>query len=684
MKHRLLFLLAASSLVFSLCACAQSWSTLLDSSRAVDWTGAGFTIPNYTTNCATQPTLAAGSGNASANATAIQNALASCDSTHNAVNIPAGTYYVAGFTFPSKGQQVVRGAGANQTTLISTSQAGCGGQQAGVCMISRNWLYSGSSQVLSSGGSQQCSWTGGLTQGSTTITLTSCGAAPPVGHMLILDQAVDSSDTGGDYICDSATSASCNYDGGGSTVGRNINGLPHGQMQTTSITGVTSQGGGSYTVTISPGVYYTNIRSEQNPGAWWSDVTTLNGLEDLTVDGTSDSYATMTMFDCYECWVKGVTFLNGARASIIMYQSAKDVIRDNYFYQAQGHAQVSYNIDPEESSAFLVENNIFQQVTMPIGINNGSGAVIDYNYSVDNIAFSGFTWGVFSSHNSGNNMNLFEGNSLTRIQGDDAWGSSDNQTIFRNLLNGWKPGGTSSSTPIILTSYLRGFNLIGNVMGQPGYHTQYQAYATSNTGGTGASGANKSIYVLGWGTGTASCGSGTPQSSPYCDPLVYSTMMRWGNWDVVNGATQWNSTEASPGAVKYMNANFSSSYFSSLAHTLPASLYYSSKPSWWTSGIPWPTIGPDVAGGNIGECSGGTYAGAEATSSAQCAGGKLVTAWASMVNANPAQNCYLNVMHGPPDGSGSALSFDASACFASSGRSSTAPASPAGLVATAY
>jgi len=69
MKHRLLFLLAA----FSLSANPQAWSPFLSPSRAIDWTSAGFTIPAYTINCATQPTLTANSASAAAaNTTAVQ------------------------------------------------------------------------------------------------------------------------------------------------------------------------------------------------------------------------------------------------------------------------------------------------------------------------------------------------------------------------------------------------------------------------------------------------------------------------------------------------------------------------------------------------------------------------------------------------------------------------------------
>ena len=156
---RLLILLTA----FSLTASAQNWSSFLDSSRAIDWSGAGFTIPNYSANCATQPSLIANSSSAAAaNATSIQNALNSCDASHNVVNIPAGTYYVAGWQYGARGKQVVRGAGPMSTMVYITAQAsGC--YDSGICMSSNpnSTTYSNGSPVLP-GGAQQCAWTGGM------------------------------------------------------------------------------------------------------------------------------------------------------------------------------------------------------------------------------------------------------------------------------------------------------------------------------------------------------------------------------------------------------------------------------------------------------------------------------------------------------------------------------------------
>jgi hypothetical protein len=70
---------------------------------------------------------------------------------------------------------------------------------------------------------------------------------------------------------------------------------------------------------------------------------------------------------------------------------------------------------------------------------------------------------------------------------------------------------------------------------------------------------------------------------PY-DPLVMSTLLRWGNYDQGTKQIRWNASEIPSG-----NAVPSS-------QTLPASFFLASRPSWWGS-MPWPAIGPDVTGG---------------------------------------------------------------------------------------
>src|SRR5208283_3142372 len=381
-----------------------------------------------------------------------------------------------------------------------------------------------------------------------------------------------------------------------------------------------------------------------------------DGVEAMTIDTSNANFSegtAVSMYDCYQCWVKNVRSVNAGRNHVMFYQSGFDVVRDSYFYQSQSHYSQSYVIELSESSGDLVENNIFQQVTAPLMFGQASGSVIDYNFSIGNIYTGADNWmnPSYPSHNSGNEMNLFEGNNFNGLSADDAWGASDQQTFFRNELIGWQTTLNQNTEPVVLRANVRAFNIIGNIIGQPGYHNQYQTYATSTSGGVGTANVYTSIYDIGW-SGISVCST---ESMTTCDLLTFSTLMRWGNYDVVNAPTvQWNSTEASPAAVPYVNANFTSSYFGSLAHTLPASLYYSSQPSWWTAGKNWPPIGPDVSTGNVSTCNGGTYASSQATSSSQCTSGTLnsasssTVAWASHVTSIPAQDCYLNVIGGPP------------------------------------
>jgi regulation of enolase protein 1 (concanavalin A-like superfamily) len=647
---------------------SPNWSGFLNSSRAINWSGAGFTIPAYSTNCAVQPRVTPNSSSAAAaNAMAIQNALSSCDETHNVVTIPAGTYYVTNWTYGSQGHQVVRGAGPKSTYLYMTSgESACTGDGGAICMLGDPGYFNGNDAVLPRGGSNQCRWTGGYSKGTTSITLSDCGDTPPVNQTLILDQANDVNDTGGVFICDNSSAADCTYEGHGTAnrLGRVIDSVTHSQQQVVYVTAVTPLGGGSYSVGIKPGVYFTNIRSSQSPGAWWPGFVQHDGLEDLTVDyshstGGANTAAAVTMMNCYQCWVKNVRSINAGRNHIFLIQSAQDVIRDSYFYQSQSHSSVSYSVESIESSGFLVENNIFQQVTNPLMFGQGAGAVIGYNFSIDDIytGSTSFAAGSYASHSAANNMNLWEGNNFLGIWVDDAWGSSAQTTYYRNMLIGWQNGKTNATVPIMIRSWSRAYNAVGNVLGQPGYHSVYQVYATSASQGVGSGNESTPIYALGWAETGAACGS------PPCDALTFSTMMRWGNWDVVHGTTQWNPAEASPAAVSFVNANFTPAYFSTLSHALPASLYYSSTPSWWPSRKAWPPIGPDVADGNIGMCSGGEHGGAQATSASQCTGGTLSTAWGSHVTSIPAQDCYLTTMGGPPDGSGPVLTFDARQCY---------------------
>jgi hypothetical protein len=120
-------------------------------------------------------------------------------------------------------------------------------------------------------------------------------------------------------------------------------------------------------------------------------------------------------------------------------------------------------------------------------------------------------------------------------------------------------------------------------------------------------------------------------------------LLRWGNYDTVNGSVQWNSSEIPTTGVPYINGNPVPS-----SHTLPNSFYLPTQPNWWGS-EPFPAVGPDVSGGS---------------------------GPSGLVYNNPAANCYLNVLAGTSNGTGSPLGFDASKCYAAGSSAPLTPPAP--------
>src|SRR6266581_1343928 len=612
-KRPLVFLLLL--LCHSTSSYAQAWSGIIDPSRAVDWSRAGTSIPNRTTNCATF--------SPGATSSQINSAISSCPA-NQVVFLNPGTYNLSGgITFNGHGNVTLRGAGPTLTILQFSGGDSCGGQGGDICVIDSNPAYVGSSQVQPSS-SNAHNWTAGYAKGATKITLDSTSGLS-AGSVIILDQANDTSDTGGMFVCD----ASPCHQGGetGSSNGRTIGGVDRNETQMVTVTGISGN-----VVTISPGLYMNNWRSSQSPGVWWTSQITGVGIENLTVDNSgsgSSVYAGIYFYDASQSWVKNVKSLRGNRNHVWLYQSSHNVIRDSYFFGTQNGAQESYGIESFISSDNLVENNIFEQIASPIMSGGSSGNVYGYNFSINNLYNVSVNWmqNSYANHDAGNLMNLFEGNSFNALDCDDIHGTGGLATYFRNQLLGAQPGKSLNTHAMNLYSYCRGYNIVGNVLGTTGYHNNYEASPQ-----TTSSNCDTSIYILGFPG--SECRSG---SAPPNDALVRSTLLRWGNYDTVSATVLWNSSEVPTAGVPFINGNPVPS-----SHTLPSSFYLTSKPAFWGT-MPWPAFGPDVTGGQ--DTSGHAF-------------------------MPPTQVCY-NITS--KDGSGILL-FNANSCY-----SGQAPAPPTNL-----
>lgn len=658
---------------------AQLWSGVISPSRAVDWASAGTQMQNRTTQCGS--TIAAYSGSPAA----INSAIAACPAGQF-VSLGAGTFNLTGgVDFTQHSNVTLRGQGANSTFLVF-SGGGAGGYNSLVAMegsISANGYEN-----------NVCDWTSGYAPGSTTITLANCGTTTPavgslsslqVGTLLILDQVDEATDTGKIWNCGTQNVCANGTQGGESRIdGPAVNGVSiRSQQQGVVVTGVNGN-----TVTISPGIYMPNWRAGQAPQAYFANTTvTGDGVENLSIDNTPAGAASghnITISNCVGCWVTGIRSIDANRSHVSLILASHTVVRGNYIYESASHLTVSYGSEMFGAWDGTFENNIYQQNSDSEPSCSGAceGNVVAYNFNIDNIySAPGWFQAGFYQHAAGDSLNLWEGNIGPGYIADDVHGTHHFETVFRNRLQGWQANcdGTSCTAqtiPVHLYVGSRYFNIIGNVLGQTGFHANYTCSAQSTAS---CSAGTDSIYVLGYSGNSGGifnnvlgyCTSPACTSFSFYDPQVAPYLMRWGNYDTINGANQFNASEVPSGIAAYANPVPSS-------QSLPASLYLTAKPSWWQN-EPWPAIGPDVSNGNLGRCSGGTYNGELATSSAQCVGGALVTDVAGKANSNPAMDCALNTMGMPVDGSGGLLSFNAQSCYGTSTTTTTPPPSPSGL-----
>jgi hypothetical protein len=553
--------------------------------------------------------------NPGATAAQINAAIATCPSGQ-VVSLSAGNYALSDDGIVMKSGVTLRGAGSDKTLLVFATTNYCSNLMAAICFSGSNdWTGAANTQP---GGANAAAWTGGYAQGSTQITLTGVGSTGiTAGQYIYLDQANDTSVGQDFFVCD-ATAASCSLQGGNG--GRTIGGVIHAQEQIVKVTAVSGD-----TYTITPALYSPNWRASQAPGAWWPTTPIQNaGVEDLSVDASNaGGQMNVAIYNAMNIWVRGVRLVRSCACERDLVQfnmAAHCTVADSYLYGTQGQS-VNYGVEGYGGSDNLVVNDIFQHVVAPTVIQQSLGSVYAYNYAInDTYADSmGIHWMAdeFIQHNAGVEYNLYEGNIGPGFGGDVFHGNQIANTLFRNYFLGTDPGRPDNTTAIVLESYIRYMNIVGNVLGTPGFTNVYEVTP-------GMVGTDKTVFDLGGGDVEAPV-------TVAADPMVATTLLRWGNYDTANGATRFEASEVPSTITPYGSAI-------PKTQTLPVSFFLAAKPSWWPTAKAWPAIGPDVTGGNIAGLNG-------------------------HANTIPAEDCYLGPMAGPADGSGNVLTFSASTCY---------------------
>ncbi|MBZ5698185.1 MAG: glycoside hydrolase family 55 protein [Acidobacteriia bacterium] len=592
---------------------AQAWSGILDPTRAIDWSQAGVPggIPSDSWTQCGSTVQASTYGNGASDATAgIQAAINACG-TNQYVLLSAGTFRI-NTQLIIKSNMALRGSGAGQTTLDLH-----GSSESAICFGSGHCSSSGTRPASPS---TYTNITAGTSQGSTSITVASASGIS-TGTLLLLTQ------TNLSYMTESGNGGNCSWCNAG------FEGDSGQIVRVTNVAGTV--------LTISPGLYigYTN-----SPRAhpFTQTPTTNAGLENLKLYANNTGYTEMIMMmGCYGCWVKGVEDDFADNAHLYLFFTLNCEVRDSFFHDGFNHGPggTDNQLDVAfDSSNNLVINNIFWRQHVGVMFEWGSsGNVVAYNYFDGNYHQSQVTWMIsdIDFHGAHPMMNLFEGNIDQLVTLDDYWGSSSHSTIFRSYamatrkyippLNArgalqtgsfqWETGNDFGFDVGQDSQYT---NLVGLITGSARSASQGFAGIKINP----ASGFSNGVCVrVGYdqsNDGAVSATGGGP---------AVTTAFIHGVYDCSAGTFTWDG---------------------STTHTLPASFFLSSKPSWWGSHA-WPAIGPDVTGGNI-------------------------TGTGGYANTIPAMDCFNATTSNGTINTGI---FDPSVCYASVAR----PAPPLNLKA---
>ena len=648
----LLFPLISILLLFSTLSYGQAWSGILAPARATDWTYAGIPggIPTRTSICANVLT--------SDTTAQIQSKINACPQD-GVVKFPAGTWNLTASLFVNNKGIVLRGAGPTKTKLtygsgvnILFAPAGTSGQGG-----------------YARGPYNAVNWTGGLTQGSTSLTVAST-ANMAVGQLIVLDQQNDSNVVfpGGNEGTERAGRA----DPPGSNPFEPPTPSPRYQFQLTMIKAVND----STHITVDPPVDYTHKISLTPQVFWWDPAqlgngTKYAGVEDLKIDANGNDRAIMFDF-CTYCWVRNVEVGDIARGGITTFYSYRNEFDNNYLWQTgQPAGPVHYGFEIFGSTLVKIENNIIFNETSPFMTMSSDSVVAGYNYSQRIYPDNQFA--AFEPHQAHNFLHLSEGNVTYGVNYDNVWGSSSHNTMFRNYVSGNEPGASNYRTPLSVYAHNRYINVVGNVLGDPTYHTQYVCDSSHSQG------TDNYVYNIGFWHDCP-----TINGSNVYDNTVLNSLMRWGNWDAVtwkaNGNTngiRWctGSGAGNPACTASETASTDPNFpgLSNPGTTLPASFYNGVTTAFPSCGTglsfwknpstgtcpPYPPIGPEVSCTTNCNTNTGSHA--------------------AMI---PAQLCYVN---GAKDGNGYLTAFDANACYAADPSSGDPPPDPpTGVQATPH
>lgn len=299
------------------------------------------------------------------------------------------------------------------------------------------------------------------------------------------------------------------------------------------------------------------------------------GVESLSIENVS-GYGThnIAFSGVFNSWIRNIESKNAYGWHIRLNDCARCDILDSYihgFYPVGGvgggNSVYGAGIFGQSTDNLIMDNR-FDQCRHAMIVEDGdTGNVFAYNCSTMPInegqTNTTYLMGDMIQHGN-TQFNLWEGNVAADFRMDDVIGGSVYNMSFRNNM-------TRSSYPTVsvgkwgydiqVSNYW--ISVVGSVLNNVGYNPTWRVGAPDANGDypyPGPQGNGMDAFV-------------NPAGTP-ADPAP--TLYVHGVVDLQSNVVTWVSTN--------------------LDHTLPPSLFLNTAPAFWTVGLPWPAIGPDVIG----------------------------------------------------------------------------------------
>jgi hypothetical protein len=563
-----------------------------DRDASTNWHMAGMLssggIPNRTTVCATVIPL----GNNQDDTNNIQSAINKC-LLGQVVSLAAGTFTIAEgqYLLISKGI-TLRGAGPGVTTLQRTNGATLGSYQPGskpspmIIVGPMRW------------GNDMRSTTLAADAAAGTNSIRVAGAAGfSVGQIVLLDEASGAGwepDVEGlgqvwaspDYrVVWQKHNPSRSWDDFGSTNYPDQSGaagcwFSNCDRPTSEIKRIAAISGDTITFD-SPVTISYRVSHQAQLHDWHVPHTQNAGVEEMTLKGGDDGNLRFEL--AAYCWARRVESTRWLGEGFAIDNSFRVQLEEFYVHEAvwpvPGGGGYAISLS-HGSSEILIENGISVLANKVIVSRSaGAGSVVGYNYMDAGFISGQVRWqeiGLNSSHMVGSHHTLFEGNYSFNMDSDETHGNAIYHTFFRNYATGYRsrfidptkndvriddisdvPGRNGPLRAAGAQAYSYWLSFIGNVLGTPG-HTSGWSYNGSFKNGT------PGIWLLGW----------DDLPNQIIDPKVADTTIRDANFDYLTNTVVWDADDT--------------------AHTLPNSLYLTTKPAFFNAGrgYTWPWVNP--------------------------------------------------------------------------------------------